>query len=57
MISNEKMNSRFQIDLIDMQSQADKDYKFIFVYQDHLTKFVQLHPLKTKTAEEVSYVI
>ena len=58
MISNE-MNSRCQIDLIDMQSQADKDYKFIFVYQDHLTKFVQLHPLKTKTktAEEVSYVL
>ena len=39
MISN-KMNSRCQIDLIDMQSQADKDYKFIFVYQDYLTKFV-----------------
>ena len=56
MISNE-MNSRCQIDLIDMQSQADKDYKFIFVYQDHLTKFVQLHPLKTKTVEEVSYVL
>ena len=56
MISNE-MNSRCQIDLIDMQSQADKDYKFICVYQDHLTKFVQLRPLKTKTAEEVAYVL
>ena len=40
-----------------MQSQADNDYKFIFVYQDHLTKFVQLRPLKTKTAEEVAYVL
>ncbi|XP_067125299.1 KRAB-A domain-containing protein 2-like [Centruroides vittatus] len=25
------------------------------VYQDHLTKFFQLQPLKTKTAEEVAY--
>ena len=56
MICNE-MNTRCQIDLIDMQSQADKDYKFIFVYQDHLTKFVQLRSLKTKTAEEVAYVL
>ena len=54
-ISNE-MNSRCQIDLIDMQSQADNDFKFIYVYQDHLTKFVQLRPLKTKRAEEVAYV-
>ncbi|XP_023211185.1 KRAB-A domain-containing protein 2-like [Centruroides sculpturatus] len=27
----------------------------IMIYQDHLTKFVQLRPLKTKTAEEVAY--
>jgi transposase InsO family protein len=25
------------------------------VYQDHLTKFVQLRPLKNKRAEEVAY--
>jgi len=25
------------------------------VYQDHLTKFVVIKPLKTKTAEEVAY--
>ena len=56
MISDE-MNSRAQIDLIDMQSQADNDFKFIFVYQDHLTKYVQLCPLKTKRAEEVAYIL
>lgn len=38
-----------------MQSQADGQYKFIMVYQDHLTKFVQLRALKTKRAEEVGY--
>lgn len=43
------------IDLIDFQSQPDREYKFIMVYQDHLTKFVVLRPLKSKTAEEVAY--
>ena len=51
------MNARCQVDLIDMQTQGDNQYKFILVYQDHLTKFVQLRPLKTKTAEEVAYVL
>ncbi|XP_072751056.1 KRAB-A domain-containing protein 2-like [Anoplolepis gracilipes] len=37
-----------------MQSQPDNDFKFILVYQDHLTKFVQLRALKSKRAEEVA---
>ena len=45
----------WQVDLIDMQSQQDGEYRFILNYQDHLTKFVCLRPLKTKTAEEVAY--
>ncbi|XP_055924524.1 KRAB-A domain-containing protein 2-like [Argiope bruennichi] len=52
MISSEL---RSQVDLIDLQSNSDGEYKFIMVYQDHLTKFVQLRPLKTKRAEEVAY--
>lgn len=51
------MNSRCQIDLIDMQAQPDGNYKFILVYQDHLTKFVNLRPLSNKRAEEVAYVL
>lgn len=47
-ILSKNMNSRCQVDLIDMQSQADGEYKFILVYQDHLTKFIQLRPLKSK---------
>lgn len=47
------LNSRCQIDLIDYQSQPDKEYKFIFVYQDHLTNFVILRPLVSKRADEV----
>ncbi|XP_055932879.1 KRAB-A domain-containing protein 2-like [Argiope bruennichi] len=54
MISSE-INSRCQVDLIDLQSNSEGEYKFIMVYQDHLTKFVQLRPLKTKRAEEVAY--
>ena len=47
------MNSRCQVvDLIDMQSQPDEQYKFILNYQDHLTKFCVLKPLKSKRAEE-----
>ncbi|XP_025264624.1 KRAB-A domain-containing protein 2-like [Camponotus floridanus] len=55
LILSDYMNSRCQVDLIDMQSEPDKDYRFIMNYQDHLTKFTILRPLKTKTAEEVAY--
>ncbi|KAH0810939.1 hypothetical protein GEV33_011852 [Tenebrio molitor] len=54
-ILSNHMNSRCQIDLIDMQTEPDRDYRFILNYQDHLTKFTILKPLKTKTAEEVAY--
>ena len=45
-----KMNSRAQVDLIDMQSQPDGDLKWILVYQDHLTKCVQLCQVMSKRA-------
>ena len=47
-------NNRAQVDLIDMQSQPDGEYRFIMNYQDHGTKFGRLLPLKTKTAVEVA---
>lgn len=53
-IISPECNSRCRVDVIDMQSQADGDYKFIMVYQDHLM-FVQLRALKSKRAEEVAY--
>ncbi|XP_060857765.1 KRAB-A domain-containing protein 2-like [Metopolophium dirhodum] len=53
-ILHTELNSRCQIDLIDMQSQPDAQFKFILNYQDHLTKFVLLRPLQTKRAEEVA---
>src|SRR5215510_10483839 len=49
------MNSRCQVDVIDMQSEPDGCYQFFMNYQDHLTKFTILRPLKSKTAEEVAY--
>lgn len=54
MVFNE-VNARGQVDLIDMQSCHDGGYKFILNYQDHLSKFVTLRALKTKTAAEVTY--
>ncbi|KFD66209.1 hypothetical protein M514_10253 [Trichuris suis] len=48
-------NSRCQVDPIDFPSHPDGEYKFIMAYQDHLTKFVVLKALKSKTAEEVAH--
>ncbi|XP_050058504.1 SCAN domain-containing protein 3-like [Aphis gossypii] len=56
-IISSDFNSRCQVDLIDFQSHPDGKFKFIMVYQDHLTKFVVLKPLEFKRAEEVAYNI
>lgn len=50
-----EINQRAQVDLIDMQTSQDGEYKFILNYQEHLTKFVCLRPFKTKAAAEVAY--
>lgn len=54
-ILHSEINCRCQIDLIDYQPQPDGEYKFVMVYQDHLTKFVMLRPLMSKRAEEVAH--
>jgi uncharacterized protein YqgV (UPF0045/DUF77 family) len=54
-ILHNEMNSRCQVDLIDMQSNPDRDMKFTSVYQDHLTKFVLLLSLHSKRADKVEY--
>lgn len=56
-IISSEMNSRGQVDLVDMQINPDVCYKFILQYQDHLSKFVQLRPLHSKTAVEVAKVL
>ena len=48
-------NSRGQVDLVDMQSMPDGDFKFIMHYQDHLTKFSVLWALTSKRALEVGF--
>jgi len=35
-----ELNSRCQVDLIDLQTQSGGDYMFIMNYQDHLMKFI-----------------
>lgn len=47
-------NSHVQADLIDMQGQECQEFRFIFVYQDHFSKLVQIRPLKRKTAKAVT---
>lgn len=56
-ILSKEMNSRAQMDLIDMQSKSVNDFRFIMVYQDHLTKFCSLRALKRKEAEEVAMTL
>ncbi|CAB0039376.1 unnamed protein product, partial [Trichogramma brassicae] len=53
-ILHDQMNSRCQVDFIDYQAQAVDGFKWVMVYQDHLTKFVMLKALKTKRAEELN---
>ncbi|KAG8507064.1 KRAB-A domain-containing protein 2 [Galemys pyrenaicus] len=51
------LDCRCQIEVLDMQSDADGEFKFILYYQDHLTKFIILRPLKAKQAHEVVNVL
>jgi hypothetical protein len=44
-----------QVDLMDFRSNPDGKYKFIMVYQDHLTKFCNIKPLTSKKASEVAF--
>ncbi|XP_041378019.1 KRAB-A domain-containing protein 2-like [Gigantopelta aegis] len=50
-----EFSSRSQVDLVDMQSLPSEKYKWIIVYQDHLTKFCILRPLTSKRASDVAY--
>ncbi|XP_064097570.1 KRAB-A domain-containing protein 2-like [Macrobrachium nipponense] len=49
------LNSRGQVDLVDMQSSPQAQFKSIMVYQRHLTKFVILRPFTSKRAAEVAF--
>ena len=40
-----------------MQSEPDREFKWILNLQDHFTKFVHLRPLTSKTGKEVAKVI
>lgn len=54
-ILTKNFGSRSQVDLVDMQAMKQGNYKWIMVYQDHLTKFCVLRPLTSKRAAEVAY--
>ncbi|XP_066946986.1 KRAB-A domain-containing protein 2-like [Macrobrachium rosenbergii] len=54
-ILSKDYGSRSQVDLVDMQSCAKGKYKWIMVYQDHLTKYCILRPLTSKRAAEVAF--
>lgn len=54
-ILSKDYGSRGQVDLLDMQSMTSGNYKWIMVYQDHLTKFCVLRPLTSKRAAEVAH--
>ncbi|XP_068246530.1 KRAB-A domain-containing protein 2-like [Palaemon carinicauda] len=54
-ILTKSFGSRSQVDLVDMLAMKQGNYKWIMVYQDHLTKFCVLRPLTSKRTAEVVY--
>ena len=46
---------KMQIDLIDMQSKPDGEFKWILVCEDHFTKRISLRPLRSKRGDEVAH--
>ncbi|XP_008061971.1 SCAN domain-containing protein 3 [Carlito syrichta] len=52
-----EVNSRCQVDLIDMQLNPDGEYKFIMHYQDLRTKLSFLRSLKSKRPKEVAHAL
>ncbi|XP_058141430.1 SCAN domain-containing protein 3 [Dasypus novemcinctus] len=55
--SNKEVNSRCQVDLIDMRLNPDGEYKFIMHYQDLRTKLSFLRSLKSKRPNEVAHAL
>lgn len=53
-ILSDGFNVRGQVDLVDLQSCPDGDFKFLMNYQDHSTKFLHLRPLTSKHARNVA---
>ncbi|XP_037699832.1 SCAN domain-containing protein 3 isoform X2 [Choloepus didactylus] len=55
--STKEINSRCQVDLIDMRLNPDGEYKFIMHYQDLRTKLSFLRSLKSKRPNEVAHAL
>ena len=54
-IISSRFGERGQVDLIDLtMNRTDDGYSYILNYQDHLTKYLMLKPLKAKTPERVN---
>lgn len=53
-ILSDGFNLRGQVDLVDLQSCADGEFRWLMNYQDHSTKFLYLRPLKSKHASNVA---
>ena len=54
-IISRTLNSRGQVDLIDMQSVPDRGYTWILHYQDHALKFSLLVAMKDRRASTVAW--
>ncbi|XP_053982525.1 zinc finger protein 569-like [Hylaeus volcanicus] len=51
---NTKLYHRGQIDVIDMPTELSCNYKYFFVYEDQISKFIVLKGLHENTASEVA---
>lgn len=53
-IVSKKFMARGHFDFIDLQYAPDGQYRWLLIYQDIATKFIQLRPLETKQPSEVA---
>ncbi|XP_015440456.1 PREDICTED: zinc finger protein 135-like [Dufourea novaeangliae] len=53
-IMNQRLHHRGQIDVIDMPVKLNSSYKYFFVYEDQISKFVVLQSLHENTARAVA---
>ena len=54
MILSKRCGERGQTDLIDFQAVGFEGYKYLLVFQDHLTKFVEFFTLRDKRSSSAA---
>lgn len=49
-----ELHSRGQVDILDVTTEPNEEYKYMMVYRDFLNKYIHLKPLKAVSVEETA---